>query len=200
MYKKKQRLLRETIIDLACRLQDSECLNKVTKLWDSVETNILSGNYDNSIIPPFVREIVFNYHIQNTYNLNDWKLLFLEYELNSDLNQQRKFLGSLTFSKLPWLLAKFIESQKEGGLRKVDFFEAIGLMSKNPIGRDLAWNYVRENYADILGEYGLEDTRVGRMLLDITSSFQDEFSYEQARVLFINFYFRERFLKNVKKF
>ncbi len=120
---------------MACRLQDKEYLTKATELWKSVGDSLITGEYNQEILPPFVRKIVFNYHMQNTYNLNDWKYLFMNYELNDDLNQKRKYLESFTFSKLPWLLARFLESQKYGGLNKVDFFEAIRLLSQNPMGR-----------------------------------------------------------------
>jgi hypothetical protein len=176
--------LRETIIDLACRLQDNEYLTKISELWESVGDNLITGNYNQEILPPFVREIVFNYHMQNTYNLNDWKYLFMDYELSDDLNEKRKYLESLTFSKLPWLLARFLDSQKNGGLDKVDFFQAIRLLSQNTLGRDLVWNYIRANYAEIIAMYGLDDTRLGQMLLDITSTFADEFLYEQVFEIF----------------
>jgi hypothetical protein len=146
---------------------------------------LINGNYDQELLPPFVREVVFNYHMQNTYNLNDWRFLFLNYELNNDLNEKRKYLESLTFSKLPWLLARFLESRKNGGIDKSDFFEAIRLLSKNTLGRDLIWNYIRANYAEIIITYGLDDTRLGQMLLDITSTFADEFLYEQVYDYFL---------------
>jgi len=42
------RLLKETIIDLACKLQDKYCLDKVTELWSIAKPNFLSENFDNT--------------------------------------------------------------------------------------------------------------------------------------------------------
>ncbi len=41
-------MLKETIIDLACRVQDSYCLNKVTELWQYVKPNLLSLNFNTT--------------------------------------------------------------------------------------------------------------------------------------------------------
>jgi hypothetical protein len=59
----------------------------------------------------------------------------------------------------------------------VNFFESIKLLSKNTLGRELIWDYFRSNYIDLLLEYGLEDPRLGDAIIDISSSFENEFLY-----------------------
>lgn len=39
-------LLKETILSLACRLQDVYCLRKASELWQGAIPSLLSGNYD----------------------------------------------------------------------------------------------------------------------------------------------------------
>ena len=60
-----------------------------------------------SPVPAYARQVVYDYHIQNTYNLDDWELVFRGYELILDENEHRKLLTSLTFTRLPWLLDGF---------------------------------------------------------------------------------------------
>jgi len=120
---------------------------------------------------------VFNYHFQNTYDNEEWGYLFAEYILTNDLNQQRKYLEALTYTRLPWLIASFIKAERETGLRKLDIFDAMRLLAKNPTGREIVWDYFRINFGDILDEFGLEDPRIGQLLLDITSSFENEFMF-----------------------
>lgn len=60
-----------------------------------------------SPVPAYARQVVYDYHIQNTYNLDDWELIFRDYEFVLDENEHRKLLTSLTFTRLPWLLEGF---------------------------------------------------------------------------------------------
>jgi hypothetical protein len=58
-----------------------------------------------SILPPYVREVIFNYHVQNTYDVDDYFYIIQEYEATNDLLLQRKILEALSYSRQPWLLA-----------------------------------------------------------------------------------------------
>ncbi|CAF1012394.1 unnamed protein product, partial [Brachionus calyciflorus] len=180
-----EELLKETILSLACRLQDSYCLRKTSELWKVAIPALLSGNFDNNVLPPYIREIVFNYHMQNTYNVDEWNLILLEYENIEDLAERRRLLKSLTFTRLPCLLATLLELQKEAKLENLDLFETIRLMSENPVGREIVWDYFRFNYKEIVEEFGENDARLGRMLLDISKSFENEFMfYELLELVF----------------
>jgi len=171
-----EELLKETILSLACRLQDSYCLRKTSELWADAIPGLLSGDYTNKL-PPYVREIVFNYHIQNTYNVDEWDLILLEYENIEDQAERRRLLESLTFTRLPWLLARLLKEQKESKLERVDIFDTIRMMSENPVGREIAWDYFRINWREIFEEFGEDDARLGRMLLDISKTFENEFLF-----------------------
>jgi hypothetical protein len=100
-------LLKETAINLACRMQDSICLNKVTELWKQLVPYLENGDFESSPIPAFARQVIYDYHIQNTYEIEDWDLIFHDYEIILDENEHRKLLSSLTYSRLPWLLTGY---------------------------------------------------------------------------------------------
>jgi len=170
-----EELLKETILSLACRLQDSYCLRKASELWQGVIPSLLSGNYDSKL-PPYIREIVFNYHMQNTYNVDEWDLVLLEYENIEDEAERRRLLESLTFTRLPWLLARLLKEQQASNLERVDLFDTAKLLSENPIGREIIWDYFRINYREIF-EFGEDDPRLGRMLIDISKTFENEFMF-----------------------
>jgi len=90
---------------------------------------------------------------------------------------QKKFLEALTFTRLPSLLSRFIESQQQGALKKVDFFDVIRLFGQNANGREIAWNYIRLFYNELYVEYGEDDYRLGQMVLDVSASFDTEFLF-----------------------
>jgi hypothetical protein len=45
------------------------------------------------------------------------------------------------------------------------------------LGRELIWDYFRSNYIELLDYYGLDDSRLGQAIIDISSSFENEFLF-----------------------
>ncbi len=66
-------------------------------------------------------------------------------------------------------------AQQNQELNRVDFFELMRLLAENPSGRELIWDFFRINFEDIYQFYGEEDPRIGQLLIDIVSSFENEF-------------------------
>jgi hypothetical protein len=100
-------LLRETVGTLACFLQDSVCLSKTPELWNLTKPFLSNGDFASSPVAAYAREIVYNYHIQNTYDVDDWDQILFDYDNIADSSESRKLLEALTYTRLPWLLARF---------------------------------------------------------------------------------------------
>lgn len=98
-------LLRGTILELACRVQDTECLKNASSYWPQVAQVFNDDNAVNNI-PPHARSVVYNYHFQNTYSYRDWLQAFGQYNRSSDVQEQNRLLESLTYTRVPSLLAK----------------------------------------------------------------------------------------------
>lgn len=176
-----QMLTKETILELSCRLQHNACLKKTTEMWETVYNATLGGidqNYE-LYIPAYVRAIVYNYHFQNTYDVKEWDYIFYEYKFTLDLQERDRLQNALTYSRLPWLLSDFLTSLKTNGLKEIDFFEAMADLGRNPLGREIAWDYMRMNYPALEKQFGEDDPRLGQMLIDVTSTFENEFLYEE---------------------
>jgi hypothetical protein len=176
-----EQLLKETILDLACRLQDSTCLRNASSLWPTAHNGLVDNSQVNNI-SPHVRSVVYNYHFQNTYDVNDYSLVLMQYNVGLDIQEHRRLLEALTFSRLPWMLADFFEQD----LELIDFEEGIRLLSVNPLGRELMWDFVRLNYAGLLEFFGLEDPRLGQMLIDISRTFENEFIFYELIIFVFN--------------
>ena len=67
-------------------------------------------------------------------------------------------------------------------LRQFDFFDVIRQLSYNPLGREIAWDYVRINKDKLIDKYSYEDIRIGQMILDITDTFENEFLYGEVYI------------------
>ena len=122
-------------------------------------------------MPSFMKRLVYNYHIQNTYTVDDWELVFTEYKTIEDLSEKEKFLESLSYTRLPWFLEIYLQKLDDD---LINFFDKIKYLSKNNLGREYVWNFIRANYDSIVEEFGLDDPRLGQMIIDVSYTFESE--------------------------
>jgi len=157
-------------------LQDFDCLNKTAELWPVAFQGLEDESLLNNL-PPHVRTVVYNYHFQNTYNVDDYRIVLDKYNIIYDLQEQARLMEALTFSRLPWLLADFFEATN--GVHFMDFFDVVRLLSNNPLGREIMWDTLRINYADYLEIFGQEEPKLGQMVIDVAHSFENEFLFNE---------------------
>lgn len=118
---------------------------------------------------------MYNYHFQNTYDIDDWFSVFRLYNNQIDLIERERYLKALTYTRLPWLLAYLVKEVDK--IESFDLFDLFKYMSQQPIGREIAWDYLRFNYINLISEYGEDDPRIGDLLINIASSFENEFMF-----------------------
>jgi hypothetical protein len=99
--------------------------------------------------------------------------------LRSNSLQFLKTFLKILIHKL-YFCSRFRTAQLNGELKRVDFFEACKLLAQNPTGREIIWDYFRINYEAIFERYGEEDPRVGQLLIDIVTSFENEFLFYEV--------------------
>jgi glutamyl aminopeptidase len=61
-----------------------------------------------------------------------------------------------------------------------DIFDLFKYMSQSPIGRETVWDYIRENYDNLYNKYGADDTRLGDLLINCVTSFENEFMFSEV--------------------
>lgn len=66
-----------------------------------------------------------------------------------------------------------------------EFFDGIKLLSRNPLGRELTWNYIRENFVDITTRFGYLNPSIGNMILDVVTTFSDRFMFIEASSIYL---------------
>jgi len=177
-----EQLLKEVIIELACKLQDNDCLNNATALWPKALLGFEDDTHHNDIAP-HARAVVYNYHFQNTYNVEDYGIVMSYYNFNYDLQEQHRLIEALTYSRLPWLLADFFYSTN--GVYFLEFFDVVRMLSNNPLGREMMWDTIRIEYENYLELFGMEDERLGQMIIDVAHTFENEFLFREL-VVFIS--------------
>ena len=82
----------------------------------------------------------------------EWNFVWDRYNASNVGSEKRLFLSALSCSKEIWLLNKYLNmSLTEGsGIRKADGKIVISRIASNEIGRDLAFNFIRDKWAKVL--------------------------------------------------
>lgn len=76
----------------------------------------------------------------------------------------------------------FIDSEKDSKLVLIDFFDVVALLSANNMGREIIWDYIRQFYYEVIEDYGIEDYRLGKILVDISYSFETEYLFYEVKL------------------
>ncbi|MBZ3882684.1 Leucyl-cystinyl aminopeptidase [Sciurus carolinensis] len=140
------RMLRSLLLKLACDLGHAPCIQKATELFSQWMES--SGKLN---IPTDVLKIVYSVGAQKTAG---WNYLLEQYELSVSSAEKNKILYALSTSKHQEKLVKLIELGMEGKVIKTqDLAALLHAIARNPMGQQLAWNFVRSNWTDLLKKY-----------------------------------------------
>jgi hypothetical protein len=74
--------------------------------------------------------------------------MFSLYQKSQDSQERSNALAAMSSTRIPWILNKYLEelSKNSSVIRFQDFFTVLNAISRNPSGRNLAWNFYRENW------------------------------------------------------
>lgn len=75
---------------------------------------------------------------------------------------------------------RFLESRPTGGLKSIDYVDAVLYFAKNPLGRELVWNSFRSGIKELIESYGEFNPILGRLLIEITTTFEDEYLFYEV--------------------
>lgn len=104
-----------------------------------------------------------------------------------DIQEREMLLEAISFSRLPSLLNKFLTTVSKDQFKREDFFDVVRFLGKNPIGREIAWDFYRAEFTEINTIFGYENINIGKMLLYISSTFSDEYMFFEVIFLFVFF-------------
>jgi aminopeptidase N len=79
--------------------------------------------------------------------------------------------GALTYFQSPALLQRALELSLSPEVRSQDTIRIIGGVAANPQGRDLAWEFVKANWAEFDRRYGGGGFLIMRLIESVTSHF-----------------------------
>ncbi|XP_067012607.2 aminopeptidase N isoform X2 [Anabrus simplex] len=159
-----ERLHRRLILHWACGLGHEQCVwNARTKfrVWMSQD----SRKVETNPISPNLRAVVYCTAIKHGGS-DEWNFAWKKYSAANVGSERENLLDALGCSSQPWLLNRYLNwmLSNESIIRKQDGFRVFASVNNNVVGHSLAFNFLRNNWEDILDYFGLAFSSVSKMV------------------------------------
>jgi aminopeptidase N len=80
-------------------------------------------------------------------SINYWELAYNQYINENDINHQIALQESLSCTKEPWLLSRFLNDQiNETKVKKNDGIVGINHAIESPYSKSITWNFIKQNW------------------------------------------------------
>ncbi|NWI91791.1 AMPE aminopeptidase, partial [Pitta sordida] len=174
------RLLRASVLDFACSMNDTESLNNASELFD----RWLQGEVLYFSIAANLRLIVYRYGMQNSGNETSWNYMFNKYQTTTLAQEKEKLLYGLASVKNITLLDRYLKYIYNTSLIKSqDVFTVLRYISYNTYGKTMAWDWIRLNWQYLVDRFTINDRNLGR-IVTITQNFNTELQLWQMENFF----------------
>ncbi|NXW32120.1 AMPE aminopeptidase, partial [Phaetusa simplex] len=183
-----KRLLRATVLDFACSMDDTASLNNASQLFK----RWLQGEKGKNIqvlflyfsISANLRLLVYRYGMQNSGNETSWNYMFEKYQETSLAQEKEKLLYGLASVKNITLLDRYLKYIYNTSLIKTqDVFTVLRYISYNTYGKTMAWDWIRLNWEYLVNRFTINDRNLGR-IVTITQTFNTELQLWQMENFF----------------
>ena len=163
--------LRIELLAVLCRLGHTQCSESSSYLLD--QWMALPDPDSTNPIPPSLRSTVLCTAIARGH-VSHWDFLWQRYLASNNANEKNNILGALACSREVWLLQRYLDMsiEPESGVRKQDGYRVIVGVSRNLVGRYVAWDWIRANWAALSAYYDTAiSSSVGRIISAVAGDF-----------------------------
>ncbi|XP_007238065.3 glutamyl aminopeptidase [Astyanax mexicanus] len=163
------RLLRETVLGIACQMGDEEILTEASAIFKDWIDGTVSSVAVN------LRLLVYRYGMKNSGTVESWEIMFQRYLTASLAQEKDKLLYGLASIEDVSQLSRLLEATKdESIIRSQDVFTLIRYVSLNKYGESMAWDWVTLNWDYLVNRFTITDRNLGRILTRISTSYNSE--------------------------
>lgn len=162
--------MQRAVVEIACDYELPECKQNSIQLFKDFMSNVASNKPDENPIAPNVRKAVYCTAIANGGE-EEWKFLYDVYLKEDNANERNLILKSLACSRVPWLLARYLNwtfSESNTDIRQQDNFFVFSSMAGQNYGKDIAFHFLQENWQYINRIHG-QGKVFGRMINEFDS-------------------------------
>ncbi|XP_052787465.1 aminopeptidase N-like isoform X1 [Mya arenaria] len=168
--------MRSTISGLACEYDIDQCKTESTRLFAE-----WMGNPEKNPIDPGLKSTVYCTAIAEG-GIEEWEFALNQYRTANVAAEKSRLLSALSCSKETWILSRYLNMAiDENEIRRQDSVSVIVYISRNTIGRSLAWDFFREQWDFLLTDYGAGSFGFSNLIGGITSSFNTMPHYNELK-------------------
>jgi len=165
-------LLRVAVLDLACGLGHPDCVARSVGLlqqWKDASDPDLEDP-----IPSYARSTALCTAIA-AGSSSDWDFVYQRYLASNNPTIKVTFLEVLSCSTEDWVLERYLSMSltEEFGVKKADGYRVISGVATKTLGRYVAWNWIRDNWAQLRLYF---DNGLSTRFKIIISSVADDFN------------------------
>ncbi|XP_022293298.2 aminopeptidase N-like [Crassostrea virginica] len=166
------RLLRSYIVGGACYYYNKNCTEHAVGLFNDWL------NDETQLIPPDVKSRVMCTGIRESRS-DTWDKLFVRMASQTP-SDQAIILSALGCSREHWVLERYMTyAFDDTKIRRQDARSAVLAVIYNPLGRDLAWNYIQRNWNHITTVYEMSGGNINRILRGLASRLTTQYQRDQ---------------------
>ncbi|XP_072747372.1 aminopeptidase A isoform X2 [Anoplolepis gracilipes] len=167
-----------TVLEYACAMEHKKCLIEAGRIFKD-------WLLERKILHPDIRELVYYYGMRYISQEDQWKVMFEYFKNETDPIEKYKLMKGLAGIKSTNVLEEYIEkATDETIVRTQDFLTCLMLISENPDGTLLVWNWVRDNWEFLVQRYTLNDRYLGQLIPAITKSFATQIKLDEMKIFF----------------
>ncbi|XP_060840148.1 glutamyl aminopeptidase-like [Rhopalosiphum padi] len=159
-----QRKLRGVILKLGCLYGLPSYKIKVYELFKQFLDDEVKPN-------PDIRHTIYYYGMAQG-NASEWDRLWKLFLNEQEPQEKDKLMEALTASKETEILTRLLQYTKnESYVRSQDYILVILQISRNPVGTQLVWNFLRDEWQYLVNRFSLNDRILGRLIPIVCSHF-----------------------------
>ncbi|XP_017484575.1 PREDICTED: glutamyl aminopeptidase-like [Rhagoletis zephyria] len=175
-------LLRVSLLNLAGRFGYEPMLKEAATRF----TAWLSNSTDRP--DPDIRWAVYYFGMQSVGDEKSWDQIWELFINEQDAQEKVKLMEALSAVNSPWILQRYINlAWNESYVRSQDYFTCLSYISRNRIGQSLVWDYVRENWPNLVERFGINERYLGRLIPTITARFVTQTKLEEMEAFFAKY-------------
>ncbi|XP_064106708.1 aminopeptidase N-like [Macrobrachium nipponense] len=166
---------RVSAVSWVCKLGYEDCVTNSVNLYKAWMQNPTN----HSIISPNQKRSVFCTAIANGGE-EEWNFAFDQYQ-NSNFATEKDFLLSgMACTREIWILTRYLDlTFTEGSpIKRQDAARVYSDIARNEVGRDLAWDYMREQFAKVYSFF-TSFSQLGDSISAVTEDFNTEMELQE---------------------
>ncbi|XP_077600401.1 leucyl-cystinyl aminopeptidase-like [Stigmatopora nigra] len=171
--------LRSVLLEMACELGQEKCTQQAKDIFKKyIESN------GTSPIPADLQRVVFGVAAHSD---EDWETLLTMYQYATLDSDKKNMLIGLASTQDPRKMMWLLNECLNGNLIKVQYLEmVIHTICKSYVGNLLAWDFVQENWNQLVEIFSIGSFSIQKIIKSVTSQFSTQSHFNQVQWFFFS--------------